>query len=389
MEHRQNNTLAFCLFRYFPYGGQQRDMLRIALACQKRGHAIHIYTTRWVGDVPDGFTLHRHRPHRLTNHGRMREYHAWLTRELARQKIACVVGFNKMPGLDVYFAADGCYVQQARRKHTLFSRLTGRHRVYARFEEAVFAPDATTEILLIAEPQRAEFEDTYHTPPERMHLLPPWISADRTMPQDRQQTRRDVRGKFRLGEGDFLLLQVGSDFKRKAVDRTLQGLASLPQPLRARAKLAIAGLASSRRYRRLATTLGIVENVVFLGPRDDVTDLMIGSDLLLHPARSEPAGVVLIEAMFYGLPVLCSGACGHAGHIRRACGGRVLPEPFEQSQLNRALLEMLTAGELPSYGARARAYVDGIDVYAMPEHAGDLIEAVAARRLNRPAGQCL
>ena len=31
--------LAFCLYKYFPHGGLQRDLLRIALACQRRGHA--------------------------------------------------------------------------------------------------------------------------------------------------------------------------------------------------------------------------------------------------------------------------------------------------------------------------------------------------------------
>ena len=34
MERKPNKTLAFCLFQYFPYGGLERDMLRIALACQ-------------------------------------------------------------------------------------------------------------------------------------------------------------------------------------------------------------------------------------------------------------------------------------------------------------------------------------------------------------------
>ena len=32
--------LAFCLYKFFPFGGMQRDFLRIAQACQARGHAI-------------------------------------------------------------------------------------------------------------------------------------------------------------------------------------------------------------------------------------------------------------------------------------------------------------------------------------------------------------
>jgi UDP-glucose:(heptosyl)LPS alpha-1,3-glucosyltransferase len=33
--------------------------LRIALACQARGHAIRVYTLEWTGDVPAGFEVVR------------------------------------------------------------------------------------------------------------------------------------------------------------------------------------------------------------------------------------------------------------------------------------------------------------------------------------------
>jgi UDP-glucose:(heptosyl)LPS alpha-1,3-glucosyltransferase len=41
--------LAFCLYKYFPFGGLQRDFLRIALACQARGHAMRVYTLELGG----------------------------------------------------------------------------------------------------------------------------------------------------------------------------------------------------------------------------------------------------------------------------------------------------------------------------------------------------
>ena len=39
--------LAFVLFRYFPYGGLERDMLAMAKLCRDRGHEITIYTREW------------------------------------------------------------------------------------------------------------------------------------------------------------------------------------------------------------------------------------------------------------------------------------------------------------------------------------------------------
>ena len=49
--------LAFVLYKYFPFGGLQRDFMRIALECQQRGHQIRVYTLIWEGDIPPGFEV--------------------------------------------------------------------------------------------------------------------------------------------------------------------------------------------------------------------------------------------------------------------------------------------------------------------------------------------
>jgi CBS domain-containing protein len=43
---------AFCLYKYFPFGGQQRDFLKIAKTCTKRGH--HVDNGKVVGVFTDG-----------------------------------------------------------------------------------------------------------------------------------------------------------------------------------------------------------------------------------------------------------------------------------------------------------------------------------------------
>ena len=55
--HKTQLKLAFCLYKYFPYGGLQRDFLKIALNCQQQGHEIKVYTLSWQGDVPEGIDV--------------------------------------------------------------------------------------------------------------------------------------------------------------------------------------------------------------------------------------------------------------------------------------------------------------------------------------------
>ena len=47
--------VAFCLYKYFPFGGLQRDFMRIASTVATRGHHVRVYTQSWEGDCPDAF----------------------------------------------------------------------------------------------------------------------------------------------------------------------------------------------------------------------------------------------------------------------------------------------------------------------------------------------
>jgi UDP-glucose:(heptosyl)LPS alpha-1,3-glucosyltransferase len=190
MERNQNKAVAFCLFKYFPYGGLERDMLRLALACRARGYEIDVYTTSWRGDRPEDLRLHLHRGGGLTNHGRLRAYHAWVARQLAENPPACVVGFQKMPGLDVYYAADVCYQAKALEERGPLYRLLPRYRQYRAFEEAVFGRDARTHILMISKIQETVYVQHYGTPEDRIHRMPPNLPRDRMAGPDAPQIRR-------------------------------------------------------------------------------------------------------------------------------------------------------------------------------------------------------
>jgi glycosyltransferase involved in cell wall biosynthesis len=56
----------------------------------------------------------------------------------------------------------------------------------------------------------------------------------------------------------------------------------------------------------LANQLGIRDLVQFLGPRGDVPELMGASDIVIHPTHSEGFGLVVVEAMAAGVPVIAT-----------------------------------------------------------------------------------
>lgn len=348
---------AFLIFKYFPYGGVQRDMLRIATELVHLGHQVDVFTMAWMGDAPAPNINIRLIPTKgLLNHRRYDNFIRGAQSEIAASDFDLTVGFNRMPGLDAYFAADPCFVERAHTQRNTLYRLSGRYRWFAAAERAVFAPEVNTEILLLAECEKTSFQHWYRTPDSRFHMLPPYLSAERMAHKDKAEMRGRLRQEFGFDDEDLVLLLVGSGFRTKGLDRAIDALASLPAALRAKTRLVAVGQDSAKVFKRLVMERGLKHNVRISGGRDDIPQLMQGADLLIHPARRELAGHVLLEAMASGLPVLATDVCGYSPHIEKAEGGLLVKSPFRQADLNACLLQMLESQDRDAWARNGYRY---------------------------------
>ncbi|VFN02260.1 MAG: UDP-glucose:(heptosyl)LPS alpha-1,3-glucosyltransferase [Candidatus Kentron sp. G] len=375
------SSLAFALYKYFPFGGLQRDFLRIAETCHAKGCRIRVYTFDWQGERPSWIELCPVPKKGLTSQFRNRKFTQWVMQHRQRYPVDALIGFNKMPGLDLYYAADGCYMARAYDLYGRFYRLGWRYRHFSHYERAVFGAGNKTGILMISERQRPIFESYYGTEPERFHMLPPGVTRDRIMPADSDGIRRAFRDEFGIAEGDRLLLMVGSGFKTKGVDRAIEALADLPRALAEKSRLFVIGQDNPSTIIKQARKFGVRDRLRVFSGRDDIVRFMLGADILVHPARHENTGTVLLEAIVAGLPVLASAVCGYAHYVTEAGMGVVLEEPFEQGRLNRALGEVLGAdGERRRHWREnGKRFSREADIYSMPEMASRIIVSIAGR----------
>lgn len=365
--------VALALYKYFPFGGLQRNMVSIGQACQARGHSIKVYTCDWQGPVPEGFEIELFDLAALTNHNRNIKFGRLLSQRLCEEPADVVVGFNKIPGIDLYYAADPCFAAKAFEDRGLLYRLTPRARHALDYEKQVFAESAHSHILLVSEREKEVFKKYYRTQEHRFHVLPPGINRDRIAPQNADDIRRQFRAESGVADDEKLLLSLGSGFKTKGVDRTLKALKALPPAIRSKTRLFIIGQDNPKPFQLAARALGVTENVSFFAGRDDVPSILLGADLLVHPAYRENTGNVLLEAMVAGLPVITTDVCGYAHYVRDAGMGTVIESPFNQQGFNQALQEML---EQPrqEWLRKGKIFAQQADIYRRPQHAADIIE---------------
>jgi UDP-glucose:(heptosyl)LPS alpha-1,3-glucosyltransferase len=374
--------LAFILFDYFPFGGLQRDGLRIARCCASRGHAVTILARTWEGAQPEGagVSVELFGRRGFSNASRNRRFIAQLTAVLPTRAFDGVVGFNKVPGVDVYYGADPCYAAKVRRLRPAWYRWLPRVRYFEAMERGVFGRGQKTELLLLKDTEIPAYQEFYGTEIERFHVLPPGIARQALGADERARIRERVRQQNGWSAGDPVLLFVGSGFRIKGLDRVLEGLASLSGADQPRARLVVIGQGKPGPFARQAERLGVAGRVQFLGGRHDVLDFMIAADLLVHPAYSENTGTILLEALTVGLPVLTTDVCGFAFHIVKAQAGVVLASPFRQGQFNHELARILHSEEMPAWRSQGLAYAGREDLYSCDLRATEIIEQTIQRK---------
>lgn len=342
--------LAIAILKYFPHGGLQRDFLRIAEEAAKRGHSVTAYTTCWSGEKPDWLTVEILNPPAVSNHRKAVKFFRLLHKRLSETPCDLLLGMCRGDGLDLYFAGDECFaINQAKKHSPLFCRFSERIRTFSAMEAAIFSPDSKTEILCLTERQKKEFMEYYHTQPERMHLIPPGMDPTCVRPDNAAEQRYAFRQEHGIPQDDLVLICVGANLKLKGADRVMEAVSHLPEQLRKQVTLLLIGK-KTKELEHLAAK--IPANIRFEGMIDRILPWYLASDLMVHPARSEAAGSVLIEAISTGLPVICTERCGFSTYVKESGAGHVLTGEFHQEELNAALESLLLHRENLEYLSR-------------------------------------
>ncbi|MBF6175332.1 glycosyltransferase [Nocardia blacklockiae] len=146
------------------------------------------------------------------------------------------------------------------------------------------------------------------------------------------------------------LLAVGRLVPRKGFDTAIRALADLPDT-----ELLVAGGsptggleddAEARRLLDIARRQGVADRVRLLGSvsRDDMPALLRSADMVLCTPWYEPFGMVALEAMACGTPVVASAVGGLLDTVLDGVTGRLVP-PRDSSRLATTIAEVLADDE--------------------------------------------
>jgi UDP-glucose:(heptosyl)LPS alpha-1,3-glucosyltransferase len=370
--------IAFGIVSLFPGGGLQRDCVEIAKLVRDQQHEVVIHACRLRGHEPaNDIPVMVLQNHARTNHDRQYTF-AVDFQKTTSGRYDLVVGFDKLLGLDVLYCADASIAFRMLKRPYL--NLLPRYRTYKTLEKSSFARNTATEIIVLDDNQIIEYQSAWGTQLNRMIVVPPTLSPGRRRPECRtSEIRQRFRSQLGLGQDDWVWLSVGVQPLTKGLDRTIEALASF-----AHARLLIAGLTetdrTSERLAERARRIGVDSRIIWLGHREEIPQLMAAADLLVHPARYDTTGTVILEAVVNGLPVIATAACGYARHVEAAHAGIALREPFQFSLFVGALNWAKNSAVRHAWSAAGEKYGQDPILYKGRMRAAEILLQAAARR---------
>jgi len=160
--------------------------------------------------------------------------------------------------------------------------------------------------------------------------------------------------------------------RRKNLDTVLEAVRRLEG-----VHLAVVGRMEKSAFPAMASAMGIADRVHFLGFRRDVAAIMRAGDVFVFPSRYEPFGLVVLEALACGRPVVTARTTGACGVVTEGVGS-VIEDPDDAGALAAAMRPWLK-GERGGVSGAARSAAERYAWSRMAERYLEVFTAAAGR----------
>jgi UDP-glucose:(heptosyl)LPS alpha-1,3-glucosyltransferase len=322
-----------------------------------------------------------------------------IQQEEARRPYDVVQGFSQTFHHTVYRDGSGCrqdyrelYLDTIGRSPLarLRARLGLTDWITMRIEKARYVRRPQRVIIAISSFVRDQILRRYPVKPETVRVVYSGVDCDRFHPTKREAGRALIAGIAGIAGAPVdprarWIAFVGNDYLRKGLDIILDALALLVRggmPVRARPYLVVVGRdPGAGRFEARARSLRIADRVRFLGPRQDIPEILAGSDVLCLPTRFDAYANVSSEALASGTPVIASATSG-ASELIRPAFGRVLARN-DAAELAAALSEILSLDDPEPLRLAAR---EAALPLAWARHYGEIESIYAEAAARTPGG---
>ena len=239
----------------------------------------------------------------------------------------------------------------------------------------------------------AQLHWLYGADPDKISVIPPGVDLERFQPIDAKTAKRTVG----IPCGDTNILFVGRIEPLKGVDTLLRAMALIqkrcPHAVENTCVAIIGGDPWSddpdeemARLQALRVELNIHDLVTFLGSKDQeiLPNYYAAAEMVVMPSHYESFGMVALEAMAMGTPVIASEVGGLAYLVQDGVNGFHIPSRDPEALAERMYALLNDENCRKMLGRQARQYAQKYDWSIITERMVGLYKKVCQQELAQP-----
>jgi len=261
------------------------------------------------------------------------------------------------------------------------------HKIYRRLaafvEGLIFGHNSPKACIVVSQSMKREFIRHYGDAAESIIAIPNGVDLKMFNPANRPLYRDRLRQKHGISRSDLVLMFAGGDWERKGVPYIIGALSLLTRP---DVKLVVVGSGDRKFYGQLAELKQVGERIIFISHSSNLWEYYAASDVFVFPTIYEPFGLVIVEAMASGLPVITSRVAGAADVIIDEVNGLLLRDPSDVNDLAAKIELLLSDAKLrKTMGERARETAENLSWDRVAQKTIDVYDRILSRpNLERP-----
>jgi len=265
---------------------------------------------------------------------------------LRKNRFDIVHAMMSLPGADIYQPHGGiapaALQNRLERRGVLgkiFTRLAWplnfNRMVSSAFEKQI-VKDKSTCCLCVSDKIAHEFK-RYFGRVENVRVLFNGVDCPPADTPSRDKWRRQRRGELGIADDEIVFLTAANNFELKGVPQLIHAFAAWQGRTQKRGRLIIVGRGNIAKYQALASRLGAGGKVHFAAVTTEIFQWYAAADVIALLSWYDACGLVLLEAVSWGIPTLTTINAGAAGLVAAGRCGLVVSSPEDRPAIAAAL----------------------------------------------------
>lgn len=330
-------------------GGAERSVSELAYALSVAGHDVSVLAASGVPNEGHVYILCPDSRARRVDHGL---FSRAIEEHLRSNHYDIVHSVLPFAFADVYQPRGGTYAEsvvrnaashggravQAWKRLTAFSN-PHRTRLLSA-ERRLCQGENGPVVAALSQYVAHQIERHYRTPEHRVVVISNGVRVDRRVDIARaERIRSQILAQLHVREQDrpVLLLFAANNFRLKGLAPLVRAMAVAAARLEQRICLVVVGRGKAARYRGLARKLKVDDRIVFLGPADNIQNILSITDVAVLPTFYDPSSRFILEALVHGKPVITTRYNGARDLFENQKHGLVIGEPTDITSLANAI----------------------------------------------------